>query len=423
MNKIYFAYDKKVKKNPKKLFKYVFNTYDNQFYPINGIWEECYYDYHAPIQTVFEKNGIPTKSITIHEALYSSKKFVYVLTFRYLGATILNEQKKHGFIEISKNYNLFEHLSIELIDAVNSGQCLLVLNDAHESNYYNDKFYLLLKDKLSRAGINFKNVVVLTGNVNNKDVDNDIKIVFWQYFETAMRLSYEKTISVNRQRGNTNLKKFLCLNRIARETRYYFMFKIWQKGLLPEFNASLKNVGSIEEITSYNNNIFMKDIKSDPDFHKMLKTLPWIIDTDNFKDNHWDKVDFDFSGNSLIFVTTETLFSPDLDNLFLTEKTFKPILLKMPFIVIGNPHILKRLRSLGYKTFDSLWDENYDEEFDCQRRMEKIINLVEDISKKYSTQELKKLLEKNKHITEHNFDLLMQRRPEQAVIDFIKEKV
>jgi hypothetical protein len=45
------------------------------------------------------------------------------------------------------------------------------------------------------------------------------------------------------------------------------------------------------------------------------------------------------------------LFSSDSSNLFLTEKTFKPLALGMPFIVIGNPYILKRLRSLGYKTF------------------------------------------------------------------------
>jgi hypothetical protein len=96
--------------------------------------------------------------------------------------------------------------------------------------------------------------------------------------------------------------------------------------------------------------------------------------------------------------------------------------LGMPFIIIGNPYILKRLRSLGYKTFDTLWDESYDEEFDCHKRMEKIVKLVEDISTKYTTEQLFDLIEQNKYILEHNYNLLLERRPEQAIIDFIKEK-
>ena len=95
----------------------------------------------------------------------------------------------------------------------------------------------------------------------------------------------------------------------------------------------------------------------------------------------------------------------------------------MPFIVIGNPYILKRLRSLGYKTFDTLWDESYDEEFDCHKRMEKVVKLVEDISKKYTTEQLNNLIEENKDILEHNYNLLMKRRPEQTVIEYIMNRI
>jgi hypothetical protein len=421
MNPINFAYDGIVA-DYQPTWRWHINSYDNKYYPMNGIFEECYYDYHAPLQTVLEKNNIPTKAITMHEALSTSEPFVYVLTFRYLGNTVRNLHSRNGIKGIPDNYNFFEHLPIGLINAVNSGQCLLVLNDAHESDYYTQDYYVLLKDKLAKASINTRNVVLISGNMNNDIVDNEIKMITWQYFETAMRMTTTKQPSSS-DINSPNLKKFLCLNRIPRELRYYFMYQMYNKKLLTDFNASLKDVRSIDEIVSYNNNQFIDKIKDNTDFAEMLSSLPWVLDTSDFSSNHWDNIKYNFSAKNLIFITTETLFSSDSSNLFLTEKTFKPLSLGMPFIVIGNPYILKRLRSLGYKTFDTLWDESYDEEFDCHKRMDKIVKLVEDISSKYTTEQLFNLIQENKYILEHNYNLLMSRRPEQEVVDFIKEKL
>jgi len=420
MKPINFVYDGEIA-NGATTWRWHYNTYDKKYYPTNGIWEECYYDYHAPLQTVLEQNNIATNAITMHEALCTTEPFVYVLTFRYLGNTVLNYHSRSGIKGIPNNYNFFEHLPIGLINAVNSGQCLLVLNDAHESGYYSSEFYSLLKDKLTKASINIPNIVLLTGNMGNDVVDKDIKILNWQYFETAMRMSANKHNKISKD--HDNLKKFLCLNRMPREIRYYFMYQIWDRNLISEFNASLKNVNDITEISSYNNHEFMDKIKDQSNFKTMLNSLPWVIDSPNFDNNHWDNIEYDFTARNLIFITTETLFSSDSTNLFLTEKTFKPIALSMPFIVIGNPYILKRLRSLGYKTFDTLWDESYDEEFDCHKRMEKVVKLVEDISKKYTTEQLNNLIEENKDILEHNYNLLMKRRPEQTVIEYIMNRI
>jgi len=421
MKPINFVYDGEIA-DGYTTWRWHYNTYDKKYYPTNGLWEECYYDYHAPLQTVFEQNGIATTNTTMQKVLCSTEPFVYVLTFRYLANTIRNHHSRCGIKGIPDNYNFFEHLPIGLIKAINSGQCLLILNDAHESNYYSTDDYNLLKNKLITSTItNFNNIILITGNMSNDVVDPDIKILHWQYFETAMRMSADKQKQINKE--NDSLKKFLCLNRMPREIRYYFMYQIWNKNLISEFNASLKEVGDISEMVSYNNNEFINKIKDDLNFKTMLNSLPWIIDTPDFNNNHWDNIGYDFASTNLIFITTETLFSSDSTNLFLTEKTFKPIALGMPFIVIGNPYILKRLRSLGYKTFDTLWDESYDEEFDCHKRMEKIVELVEDISKKYTTEQLFNLIEEHKYILEHNYNLLMKRKPEQAVIDYITNRI
>lgn len=412
MELINFAYDGKV--GPQVTWRWHVNSYDNKFYPINGLFEECYYDYHAPLQTVFEKNGYKTNTITVTDALKGTEKFVYVLTFRYLRHTILKDL----------SFNFFKHLPIGIIDAVNSGQCILILNDSHESALYTPEFYETLVNNLSNVKINIDNIILLTGNHINDPADSKVPLIFWQFFETAVRLATEKmNIDVSDKFNNlTLLRKFLCLNRIPRETRYYFMYNMHKRKLMDHFRASLDKVSNVADIVSYNNNLFMDQIKDEPEFKKMLETLPWVIDSTNFKLNHWDTNKNDFSYNNLIFIVTETLFQGDINNIFLTEKTFKPISLKMPFIVIGQPLTLKRLRESGYKTFSDLWDESYDEIFDPIQRMEKICDVVDQLSK-IPTTELTDKIRQIFDILEHNSKLLKSRSPEHNIIQNIRDRL
>ena len=50
------------------------------------------------------------------------------------------------------------------------------------------------------------------------------------------------------------------------------------------------------------------------------------------------------------------------NNMFITEKTIKSFLSKNVFIIIGNPHSLTWLKSLGFRTFSDIIDESYDNE-------------------------------------------------------------
>jgi hypothetical protein len=52
-----------------------------------------------------------------------------------------------------------------------------------------------------------------------------------------------------------------------------------------------------------------------------------------------------------------------------TEKTLKPLAAGRPFIVNGNPGVLKLLRRMGFKTLSPLIDETYDEIADPHERL------------------------------------------------------
>jgi hypothetical protein len=409
MNIINFAYD--IPPSPPWSEYYVKNIYDDKRYPINGPLEECFYDYHAPIQTVFEKNNVTTKWVPLHQALLRTEKFVYVLTFKYLARSLMAEIP-------------FKYITPKLKHAINTGQCLLVMHDASESYYYDTEFYSSLIQKLNEVSINFKNVLIITGNMANNSHPANLNILNWQMFETAMRLASEhkKISTVDKFSNIEDVKKFLCLNRVNREIRFYFMYQMYTNQLLNDFRASLNKVNTIEEIESHTNNYFINKIKNYDDFSVMLQSLPWIVDIDDFNFNHWDSLDDNFSINNIIFIVTETIFS-DFNHLFLTEKIFKPIALCMPFILIGSPKILKHLQSLGYKTFNHIWDESYDDEIDMSARMNKIVDLVKNLSKNYTTAELVTIIKDNNDILEHNYNLLMSRRPEQPVLEFIQNKI
>jgi hypothetical protein len=64
-----------------------------------------------------------------------------------------------------------------------------------------------------------------------------------------------------------------------------------------------------------------------------------------------------------------------------TEKTAKPISTKTPFLVVSNMGYLDYLRSLGFRTFDSLISEQYDLEHRVQDRIRLMLEQLEDIIK------------------------------------------
>lgn len=103
---------------------------------------------------------------------------------------------------------------------------------------------------------------------------------------------------------------------------------------------------------------------------------------------------------SFLFVVTETCFWQPKTHL--TEKIFKPIVLRMPFVLLGCANNLEYLRSYGFKTFGDFWDESYDSIQDPIQRLQAVAGIVEDICN-LSRQELQQMLSAMSPILEHNY--------------------
>lgn len=76
-------------------------------------------------------------------------------------------------------------------------------------------------------------------------------------------------------------------------------------------------------------------------------------------------------------VVTETIF--DYPVTFRTEKIWKPILMAHPWIAVANAGYYRSMRNAGFKTFDTLIDETFDDIMDPVERMERIVDVIEFI--------------------------------------------
>jgi hypothetical protein len=88
---------------------------------------------------------------------------------------------------------------------------------------------------------------------------------------------------------------------------------------------------------------------------------------------------------------------------FYTEKIVKPILAHRLFIVIAGRHYLRNLRALGFRTFDGIIDESYDEVSDDYERYRQAMTQVEWLCH----QPQQPILDRIAEITQHNCRLML----------------
>lgn len=90
---------------------------------------------------------------------------------------------------------------------------------------------------------------------------------------------------------------------------------------------------------------------------------------------------------------------------FPTEKTFRPMLLKTPFIIQGPKYFLLNLRKLGFQTFDQWWNEGYAEDPDGEQILG--ISAIIDMLAKKTTYELDLMYRAMLPVLEHNYELAL----------------
>jgi len=95
------------------------------------------------------------------------------------------------------------------------------------------------------------------------------------------------------------------------------------------------------------------------------------------------------------------------DEKFITEKTWRNLLNGHPMVWIGTRHTAKMLQHLGFKTFNSLWDESYDEVRNPLDRFYMATNIINELCQK-TDEEWLELQEKALPILKHNQNKMLE---------------
>lgn len=102
---------------------------------------------------------------------------------------------------------------------------------------------------------------------------------------------------------------------------------------------------------------------------------------------------------------------------FFTEKIFKPIAAKQPFIVFGSKHSIKFLQDIGFKTFSPYINEVYDT-LEQPARFNAILEEIDRIAA-LSMNELTKLKSELKSIVDYNYNHFYNTLPKMYSNDMV----
>jgi len=177
--------------------------------------------------------------------------------------------------------------------------------------------------------------------------------------------------------------------------------------------------------TSHAKNFFgrlnVENIITDEDLIQIESKLPLILDSPDLTLNlMYDEFESTrhFYEDSLVHLISETNFFTSV--IHLTEKSYKPIIYKQPFIMMGACGSLRALRDQGFKTFDALWDESYDDEPSNTARFFKILELIRKICAMSEDEKLE-ISKSCKEIVDYNYDMLKNTQVNQLVEKFINK--
>ena len=73
----------------------------------------------------------------------------------------------------------------------------------------------------------------------------------------------------------------------------------------------------------------------------------------------------------------ETLFTENKKHF--SEKIFKPIAAGKPFVLLAGYKNIDYLKSYGFKTFDLLWNEDYDDIYNPKQRIDRVFDLFRNL--------------------------------------------
>lgn len=310
----------------------------------------------------------------------------------------------------------FFDIPSKVIKDLERGKCKLYIDHSSEGydvTYHMKGFDDLTHDMICNTsevyGIDPKNIFLGSANLKcYTKVPYNVVVFNGPMFWTEAEQSEEWWENLRLIKSRTRRpKKLLSMTRTVRQHRLQFARELYVRQLLAE---NIYTMPLVHDYVIENHKFTHKPI---PD--SLFKTLPWYYDIRTISDinpvNHSLPSSRRFYNEGYVSFVLETFFcysdynivdKPLEYELDISEKTMKPIAMLHPFIVMGQPGVLKHLRSMGFKTFHGWWDESYDDILNPNERFDALLKLYEELNS-YSHKTLADMLYEMSDILQHNF--------------------
>lgn len=404
--------------NNKKVPDFIFKTaIDNaSTFPLYG-------HYLGPSLSMFpEVDIIPTF------ALKDTDTFIYNITnpeSNGICGRFENFNNK-GFFDSNLDILKETLITDSILNRIRNGNGYLMFELTGES-YITDKHIERLHLYFEQYKIPLNKIIYYIGSTNGRELyidyckRNEIRyrmnVTIFEWFEYVARIQIDNSSHLLQPKDYSKIEKtFLCYNSRWRPHRAS-LYAIFHK--LDLLKYSYYSMADQSEYISWvhywysPNNLRLsgEDVAkrlsiSAVDITQLGNMVPLQIDD---MSNSNDKTllilpaSSDLHHKTLISVVTETKFHTN--DVFFTEKTWKPIGNKHPFIIVGPYKSLYYLKQKGYKTFSDFFDESYDLEENPTERLLKIGSVCADINS-WTDEKKKSFFTESQTIIEHNYNLL-----------------
>jgi 16S rRNA G1207 methylase RsmC len=254
--------------------------------------------------------------------------------------------------------------------------------------------------KLLNNVIPSENFFYLSGAINGEEAYEKVAQQYGFTFRISVlsapmfhyylrKTTYTYSLDYNTFEAKVKPKKFLCFNKLEREQRLRLTERMLEKNYV--------DLGYYSFESSEKDNFHIIADRLDPMQFPHIKAnkdkFPLRLNITEDRSNPVNIIpdDLEYFKNSYFSIVNETLYygfrsssthvihhqpNAEYSSVFISEKTFKCLALKHPFVVFGRPGMLKGLHKLGFKTFSPYFNESYDDIIDDNERFDAIFNEI-----------------------------------------------
>jgi hypothetical protein len=302
---------------------------------------------------------------------------MYYQNYRVLSVTADFDQAWYpiGIGWFDFDFDYFAAMSDTALSKVRSGNLRILFYYHEGDNPKNIKHRL---DTLAvQNGIDCNCYVFVSSNTQAGTLKNFLYFPDHEFFfrHVNRRQSVER-------RDSACQYKFTVLNRLPKWWRASIISDLLHQGLLTNSLVSYNTINSALDEDENDNPIEVDCIPGWRQRARALSQTQLVCDQlDSVQQNDHHFVNTDLYTQSHCSIVLETHFDVDQSGgAFLTEKTFKPIKYGQPFVIAGGPGSLQALRDLGYRVFDSIIDNEYDNIVDNTQRYFALRGTIEKIA-------------------------------------------